>query len=91
MRREMPGEMLEKSHVNIFAVVMGTYPNSSCRILGKQDALELDNEEIDELLNVIEERLQSLLWNSVVSARTERCRYAGSHDEFAHNLSKRGD
>jgi hypothetical protein len=68
-----------------------TYANSCCRVLGKQDSLEFDDEEVDELLDVVQECLQGLFWHSIVFARTERGRDTGSHYKLANYLSKRSD
>ena len=35
-------------------------------VLGEEDALELDHEEVDELLDIFETRLESFPWDSIV-------------------------
>lgn len=68
-----------------------TYAHGGCRILSKQDALELNDEKVDELLNVVKECLQRLLWDSVVFTWPERGRDTSSHHKFPDNLGKRSD
>lgn len=78
--------MLARSTNALFPDV--THGNCGGRVLGEQDALEFDDEEVDELLSIIESRLKSLLRNLVVLTRAESGSDALSHDEFASDFSK---
>ena len=40
-------------------------------ILSKEDALELNNKEVNELLDVLQRRLKGLPWNGVVLLGSE--------------------
>lgn len=55
-------------------------------ILGEQNALELNQEEVSELLDVLQHGLHSFLGNSVVSAGTERTGDALLQNELAGKL-----
>ena len=48
-----------------------TYSDRSPDVLGKEDALRLDDEEVDELVDIAEERIQCLPGNSVVLSGAE--------------------
>lgn len=50
------------------------YQDGDPDILGEQDALEFDDEEVDELLGIIEGALERLLGNDEVLAGTEFAR-----------------
>ena len=65
---------------------MGTHSDGHCNILGKQNALELNDKEVDELFNVIEESLQGLLGNAVVSTRTKGGSHTGASDSLSNDL-----
>lgn len=59
-------------------------------ILGEQNALELNQEEVSELFNVLQRGLRSFLGNSVVPARTERTGDALLQNELADKLDGGG-
>lgn len=69
---------------------MRTYSNSVHDILGEQDALELDQEEVQELRQVLEDGLMGLLRDGVVSAGTEGAGNALLEDDVAGNLNGGG-
>ena len=55
-------------------------------ILDKQDALELDQEEINQLLKVLEDCLKGLLGDSVVTTRAESTSDSALENEMASQL-----
>ena len=48
-----------------------TYGDSDGRVLGEQNSLGLNDEEIDQLLEIIKIALKGFLGNLVVSTRSE--------------------
>lgn len=68
-----------------------TYGNSVQNILGEQDALELNDEEIDELFNIVESSLEGFLWDGVVSARAEIAGKTLREDELPCKLRGSSD
>ena len=52
--------------------VLLSYGDGEDWILGKQDTLELNDEEIDQLLDVVKRALECLLRNLVVPSRAKR-------------------
>ena len=70
---------------------MGTYQNGGGNVLGKQNTLGLNDEEVDELMNVANGSVESLLGNRVVLAGPELCREAVVHEELASRLGRDGD
>lgn len=65
---------------------IGTYQDGGVDILGKNDALELDDKEVDELLDVSQHCLEGLAREGVVSLRSHLASKALSEDELADNL-----
>lgn len=59
-------------------------------ILSKQDALELNQEEVHELLKILEDSLNGLLGDSVVTARAESTGDSPLEDNMASNLDGGG-
>ena len=59
-------------------------------ILGEQDALELDQEEIHKLLKVLEDSLDGLLRNGIVTAGAESTGDSPLEDNLASNLGGGG-
>jgi hypothetical protein len=59
--------------VNAFgeSLLVWTYQKSGPDVLSKEDALELDDEKVEQLLHVIEEALKGFLGNSEVLARAD--------------------
>lgn len=70
---------------------MLTYSNGGPNILGKEDALELNDEKVEELLNITSDVLQSLAGNGVVLPRTDLGGNALTENEGTNNLSSSGD
>jgi len=68
-----------------------TYTNSGVDVLGEDDALELDDEEVDKLLGVLERGLEGLARNGVVLARAHlRCE-TSVEDQLASSLGSGND
>ena len=59
-------------------------------ILSEQDALELDQEKVHKLLDVLEDTLNNLLGDSVVTAGAESTGDSSLEDEMASNLDGSG-
>ena len=68
-----------------------TYGNGGPDVLGEEDALELNDEEVDKLLDVASEALESLTGNGVVLPGTHGGRKALAENELAGKLSGSGD
>lgn len=64
-----------------------TYCTGDHDILSKDNTLDLDDEEIDELLHILDGGLESLLWNGVIISWTERRDQSSRKNQLAHNLS----
>lgn len=67
-----------------------TYSNGGPDILGKEDALELNDEEVQELLNVTGDALEGLARDGVVLPRADLGGDALAEDEVADNLGGGG-
>jgi hypothetical protein len=67
-----------------------TYGNSVDDILSEQNALELDQEKVQQLGKVLQDSLMGLLGNGVVAARAERAGNALLEDELTGNLNGSG-
>jgi hypothetical protein len=61
--------------------------NGDKDVLAEHDALELNNEEVDELLNIIQRRLEGLARDGVVLARAHARGKATVHDKLADDFS----
>ena len=48
-----------------------TYSSRDTDVLGEQDALRLDDEEVDELVDIADHGVEGLLGNGVVLARAK--------------------
>jgi hypothetical protein len=59
-------------------------------ILSEQNALELNQEEVSELLDILQHGLHGLLGNGVVSAGTERASDSLLQNELAGKLNGGG-
>jgi hypothetical protein len=59
-------------------------------ILGEQNALELDQEKVQQLGKILQDNLLGLLGNGVVAARAERAGNALLEDELTGNLNGSG-
>lgn len=66
------------------------YANGDVNILRKNDALELNHEEVDQLLEVLKEALEGFLRDGEVAARSDLAGKALAHDSLACNLGKSG-
>ena len=64
------------------------YSNRGDWVLSEQDALEFNDEEVDQLFEIVKGGLKGLLGDLVVSARSETASNSSAHNEFAGNLSK---
>ena len=56
-------------------------------VLAEHDALELNDEEVDELLNIVQRGLEGLTGDGVVLARAHLRGEATVHDKLAHDFS----
>ena len=68
-----------------------TYSNGVNKVLGEQNALELDQDEINELLKILQHGFDRLLGNGVVFARAERSDDALLQGELTTQLGESGD
>lgn len=59
-------------------------------ILSEEDALELDQEEVQELRDVLKNSLLGLFWNGVVAAGAERAGDALLENNMAGNFNSGG-
>lgn len=66
-----------------------TYGNGGPDVLGEEDALELDNEEVDKLLNIASDALKSLAGNCVVLPRAHLGGKTLAEDKVAKELGGR--
>lgn len=60
-------------------------------LFGKEDALELDDKEIDELLDILQGRFKGLPRNCVVFFGSEGGSQALGEDKLPSDLSRRSD
>lgn len=65
--------------------------NGDKDVLAEHDALELNDEEVDELLNIVQRSLEGLTRNGVVLARAHTRGKATVHDKLADNFSSSGN
>lgn len=72
-------------------VLMGTYRDGSPDVLGEQDALRLDDREVDKLVDIANSGIKSLAGDGVVFAGAELARDTGVHDGLTGNLGGDGD
>jgi hypothetical protein len=68
-----------------------TYSSRSIDVLGKQHTLGLDDEEVDELVDVANQRVECFPRNSVVLAGTELGREAVVQEGLPGDLGSDGD
>jgi len=76
--------------------IVGDEGRSECSnrgdwVLSEQDALEFNDEEVDQLFEIVEGGFKGLLGDLVVPARSETASNSSAHNEFAGNLSESGD
>jgi hypothetical protein len=64
------------------------YSNRDDWVLSEQDALEFNDEEVDQLFEIVKGGFEGLLGDLVVSARSEAASNSSAHDKFAGDLSK---
>ena len=67
------------------------YGNRDDGVLSKQDALEFNDEEVDQLFEIVKGGFKGLLGDLVVSARSETAGDSSAHNKFASNLSESGN
>jgi len=67
------------------------YKNGSPDVLGEENALELNDEEVDKFRDVASQALESLVRNGVVLSGTHAGRKALAKDKLAGNFSGSGD
>lgn len=65
---------------------VGTYQDGGVDVLSKDNALEFDDKEVDELLDVSQHCLEGLAREGVVSLRSHLASETLSEDELAHDL-----
>lgn len=66
------------------------YRTANVKVLNEDDALELNDEEVDELLEVVRQTLQRVLPDHVVLARTHLRSETTAESSLASNLGERG-
>jgi hypothetical protein len=69
---------------------MNTYSSGSKDVLGEDDSLSLDNEEVDEFVNVPNKGIQSLTGNCVVSTRANLSSKTVVENSLSEDLSEDG-
>lgn len=67
-----------------------TYSGGSSDVLGKDDSLGLNDEEVDELVDVPNKGIQSLTGNCVVSSRANLGGQTVVKNDLAEDLSEDG-
>lgn len=70
---------------------MGTYGSRSVNVLSEDDALGLNDEEVDELVDITNHSIESLAGNSVVSAGSDLGSKTVVEDNLANNLGGNGN
>ena len=70
---------------------MCTYSQGGPDVLSEYYTLSLDNDEVDQLVNIANNDIESLAGNSVVAAGTKLASKTGVHDGLAGNLSGNSD
>lgn len=68
-----------------------TYRGRSTDVLSEEDALGLDDEEVDKLVDIAEDSVEGLAGNGVVAARTQLAGDARVHNHFTGNLGGNDD
>lgn len=68
-----------------------TYGSRSIDILGKDDTLSLNDEEVDELVDISDHSVKSLSWDSVVLAGADLGSQAVVQEGLSGDLSGDGD
>lgn len=68
-----------------------TYNGRSRDVLGKENALSLNDEEVHKLVDVANNGIKGLLGNSVVPARANLGSETAVQQGLANNLSSKGD
>lgn len=71
--------------------IIVTYSCSNRNILGEDDSLPFNDEEVDEIFEIIERRLQDLFGDLVVSAWPDGTRNTRPHESFARGLGEGDD
>jgi hypothetical protein len=69
---------------------MKTYSSGSKDVLGEDDSLSLDNEEVDEFVNVPNKGVQGLTRNCVVSTRANLSGKTVVENSLSEDLSEDG-
>lgn len=72
-------------------VLTFTHSDGSVNILGKNNALELDDEEVEKLLDIVDGSFEALARDGPVAARANLGSEALVHDELASDLSSGSD
>lgn len=70
---------------------MATYSDGGGDILSEQNPLGLDDKEVDELMNIANQSIESLPRNGIVLSGTELSREAVVQDGLAGDLGSDGD
>lgn len=68
-----------------------TYGCGSPDVFGEDNALGLNYEEVNQLVNIADDAIESLAGNSVVAARTKLARETRTNNGLAGNLSSDSD
>lgn len=87
---EGSSESLEDIRNDLWGTSGKTYTNGVNDVLGEQDALELDKEEIHQLRHILKHGFGSFLWDGVVAAGAEGARDSLLEDNLAYNLDGGG-
>lgn len=62
------------------------YRSGNCDVLGKDDALGLDDEEVNQLVNITDQNIQGIAGNGVIATGTKLASETRVHNQFAGNL-----
>jgi hypothetical protein len=68
-----------------------TYSSRSIDVLSEQDALGLDNEKVDELVHIANQRVEGLLGDGVILSGSQLGREAVVQNSLARNLGGNGN
>lgn len=68
-----------------------TYGSRSIDVLGEEDALSLNDKEVDELVDISDQSVEGLAGDGVVLARTQLAGQTVAKDGLTGDLSEDGD
>lgn len=84
-------EHAKSANRSVFALGWCTYSNCDVDVLGEDDALRLNHEEVDELLNIVCQALERSLGDGEVLARPELGSESLANSQLSRSLRSSGD